>query len=259
MTVDLARLVRLDGRAALVTGASRGIGLAIAEALVTAGAAVCLNARRPEPLKAALECLESQGRVAGVAGSAADEGTVRTAVDRCVHDFGRLDILVNCAATNPQHGPLVQADPAAVAKVWQVNQEGPLRCARVAWDAWMADHGGTILNLASLGGFQVTPMIGAYNVSKAALVHLTRQLAIELAPNVRVNALAPAVVKTDFARVFWENGEEELASQYPLRRLGTPEDVAAAALFLVSDAASWITGQVLILDGGVSLAPRGVL
>jgi NAD(P)-dependent dehydrogenase (short-subunit alcohol dehydrogenase family) len=259
MSVDLTRLTRLDGKAALVTGASRGIGLAIAETLLAAGAAVCLNARKPEPLKAALQRLETQGRVAGVAGSAADEDTARSAVSRCLDDVGRLDILVNCAATNPQHGPLAEADPGAVAKVWQVNQEGPLRCTRLAWTAWMADHGGTILNLASLGGLQVTPMIGAYNVSKAALLHLTRQLALELAPKVRVNAIAPAVVKTDFAKIFWENGDEALASQYPLERLGTPEDVAAAALFLVSDAASWITGQVLILDGGVSLSPRGIL
>jgi NAD(P)-dependent dehydrogenase (short-subunit alcohol dehydrogenase family) len=259
MSIDLARLARLDGKAALITGASRGIGLAIAEALVTAGAAVCLNARKAEPLNAALERLAGHGRAIGVAGSAADEGIAQAAVGRCLDAFGRLDILVNCAATNPQYGPLAEADPTAAAKVWEVNLEGPLRCSRLAWGAWMVDHGGTILNLASLGGLQVTPMIGAYNVSKAALIHLTRQLAIELAPTVRVNAIAPAVVKTDFAKVFWEHGDEALAAQYPLRRLGTPEDVAAAALFLVSDAASWITGQVLILDGGVSLSPRGIL
>ena len=259
MTFDLNDSIRLDGRAALVTGASRGIGLAIVEGLLNAGAAVCLNARKPEPLATAVEQVKCLGPAVGFAGSAADDDVIDGAVTRCLDEFGRLDILVNGAATNPQHGPLAEADRAAVAKVWRVNQEGPLLCAQAAWRAWMAEHGGTILNIASLGGLQVTPMIGAYNVSKAALVHLTRQLALELAPSVRVNALAPAVVKTTFAKVFWENGEEQLAAEYPLRRLGTPEDVAAAAVFLVSDAASWITGQVLILDGGVSIAPKGIL
>lgn len=248
----------LRNKVALITGASRGIGRSIAELYADAGAAVCMTARKPEELDVAVAAVRETGGVAlAYVGSAAVPADIEESVELCVRELGGLDILVNCAATNPQYGPLVEADPESVAKVWQVNQEGPLRCIQAAWRAWMATHGGVVLNVASLGGIRPTPMIGSYTVSKAALVHLTRQLALELAPTVRVNAVAPAVVKTRFARVFWEDNEQEMASKYPLQRLGTPEDVAAAALFLVSDAASWITGQVLILDGGASIVPVG--
>jgi NAD(P)-dependent dehydrogenase (short-subunit alcohol dehydrogenase family) len=248
----------LRGKVALITGASRGIGRSIAELYAAAGAAVCMTARKTEELDRAVAAVQKQGGVAlAYVGSAAVPAHIDESVERCVSELGSLDILVNCAATNPQYGPLVEADPESVAKVWQVNQEGPLRHVQAAWRAWMASHGGVVLNVASLGGICPTPMIGSYTISKAALIHMTRQLALELAPTVRVNAVAPAVVKTRFARVFWEDHEEELAGQYPMARLGTPEDVAGAALFLVSDAASWITGQVLILDGGASTVPVG--
>ena len=167
---------------------------------------------------------------------------------------GGLDILVNNAATNPQFGPLVEADMGAVEKVWSTNLGGPLRFAQAAWAHWMRDHGGVILNVVSLGGIRPGPSIGAYNVSKAALAHLTRQLALELAPGVRVNAVAPALVKTDMARALWEPNEEAMARAHPLGRLGTPDDIASAALFLVSDASSWMTGEVVVIDGGASVS-----
>jgi len=147
----------------------------------------------------------------------------------------------------------VAADIGAVAKTWQTNQEGPLRCIQAAWKATMADKGGVILNVASVGGIKPTPGIGVYNISKAALIHMTRQLAIELAPTVRVNALAPGIIKTSFSRALYEHDEAGVAARQPMARLGTPDDVAAAALFLLSDASSWMTGEVITVDGGGAL------
>jgi NAD(P)-dependent dehydrogenase (short-subunit alcohol dehydrogenase family) len=157
------------------------------------------------------------------------------------------------AATNPAFGPTIEVESRAVRKILEVNLEGPLHLAQAAWRAWMREHGGVVLTIASIGGLRPTPLIGTYNVSKAALVHLTRQLALELAPGVRVNAIAPGLVRTEFARALWEPDEDGVAQRFPLRRIGTGDDVAALALFLASDAASWITGEVYKLDGGQAL------
>jgi NAD(P)-dependent dehydrogenase (short-subunit alcohol dehydrogenase family) len=144
-----------------------------------------------------------------------------------------------------------------VSKIFDANIVGPLRFVRAAWDAWMRDNGGAVLNVVSVGGIRPGPGIGAYNVSKAALIHLTKQLAQELAPTVRVNAIAPALVKTDFARALWEPNEAAAARSHPLARLGVPDDVASGALFLCSDASSWITGETLVVDGGAGVGMRG--
>ena len=165
--------------------------------------------------------------------------------------------MVNNAAINPVFGPLMDADLGAVAKVFDANIVGPLRFVREAWHRYMHDHGGVVLNVVSVGGMRAGPFIGAYNVSKAALIHLTRQLAQELAPDVRVNAIAPALVKTDMARALWEPNEEAMARTHALGRLGMPDDIASGALFLMSEAASWITGEVLVVDGGAGVSARG--
>jgi 3-oxoacyl-[acyl-carrier protein] reductase len=252
--IDPATSLRLDGRVALVTGATRGIGRAIAEAYAAAGASLAVVARKPDELAETEAALAALGApVITVAGSAGDPDVVATAVGRCVAELGGLHILVNNAATNPAFGPMVDLEPRALRKILEVNLEGPLWFAQAAWKAWMREHGGSILNVASTGGLHVTPYIGMYNVSKAALIHLTRQLALELAPGVRVNALAPGLVKTEFARALWEPDEAGIAAMHPLGRIGAPDDIAALALFLVSDSASWVRGEVYRADGGNAL------
>lgn len=250
MNPDLRGLM---GKSAIVTGASRGIGLAIAAGLLDAGVGVCITARDPEALDAARESLQERGEVLAVAGSADDGEHQQEAVAATVARFGRLDLLVNNAATNPVYGPLSAVSPAAVRKILEVNVVAALCWTQAAWSAWMAVNGGAVVNVSSVGGQLAAPGLGAYNTSKAALDHLTRQLALELAPAVRVNAIAPAVVRTRFARALYEEDEPGLAETYPLARLGEPQDVADLAVFLLSEQAGWITGQVLTVDGGLTL------
>ena len=261
--------LRLDGKVALVTGASRGIGLAIATRFAEAGASVMLSSRKAEALEAAVALIAEHGGSADVPGTrpfgstawfvanAGDESQAEACVAATLERFGALDILVNNAATNPHFGPVLDIDESRAAKTVQVNQLGVLAWTRAAWRAAMAEHGGAVVNLSSVGGLQVEGGIGWYNVTKAAVIHLTRQLASELGPKVRVNALAPGLVKTDFAKALWEPAEEAIARRLPLRRLGLPDDIAKAALFLCSDAASWITGDTLVVDGGALAMPSG--
>jgi len=221
---------------------------------VAAGAAVCVLARKPDELEETERAVhELGGTIVTVAGSAGDPEAIEEAVTRCVGELGRLDILVNNAATNPAFGPMIETEPAKVRKVLEVNVEGALLLAQSAWRAWMSEHGGVILNVASVGGLRPSPYIGIYNASKAALVLMTRQLALELGPKVRVNALAPGLVKTHMARALWETDEEGIAARHPMRRIGAPDDIAGAALYLASDTAAWLTGAVLVIDGGLSL------
>lgn len=256
--IDPASVLRIEGRAVLVTGGTRGIGRAIAEACAAAGANVCLVARKPAELEEAGAAISALGaEVVTITGSVGDPEVADTAVQAMLDTFGRCDVVVNNAAINPVFGPLMDADLGAVAKVFDANILAPLRFARAAWHHYMKEHGGVVLNVVSVGGLRPGPFIGAYNVSKAALIHLTRQLAQELAPSVRVNAIAPALVKTDMARALWEPNEEAMARSHALGRLGVPDDIASGALFLVSDASSWMTGEVLVVDGGAGVSSRG--
>jgi NAD(P)-dependent dehydrogenase (short-subunit alcohol dehydrogenase family) len=253
--IDPGSALRFDGKVALVTGGTRGIGRAIAESFAAAGASVCVLARKPDQLAETEASLRALGVPATtLAGSAGDHAALDAAVERCTSELGGLDIVVNNAATNPTFGPMIETEPSAIRKVLEVNVEGALHLAQIAWSAWMSQHGGTVINVASLGGIRPSPFIGIYNASKAALLHMTRQLALELAPGVRVNAVAPGLVKTDFARALWEPDEDAAAKHHPMRRIGVPDDVAGAVLFLASDAAAWITGATLVIDGGMSLA-----
>ncbi len=256
--IDPATALRLDGKAVLVTGGTRGIGRAIAEAAAAAGADMCLVARKPAELDEASGAIEALGaRVLTVVGSVGDADVADTAVQQMIERFGRCDVVVNNAAINPVFAPLMDADLGAVTKVFDANITAPLRFVRAAWHGYMREHGGVVLNVVSVGGFRPGPFIGAYNVSKAALIHLTRQLAQELAPGVRVNAIAPALVKTDMARALWEPNEAAMARSHALGRLGVPDDIASGALFLISDASSWMTGEVLVVDGGAGVYSRG--
>jgi NAD(P)-dependent dehydrogenase (short-subunit alcohol dehydrogenase family) len=248
--------LRLDGKVALVTGASKGIGKAIAAACAEAGASVMLSSRKAEGLEAA--AADMKGEVAWHAANAGRPEEAEAAVDATLERFGRLDILVNNAATNPYMGPAIEIDLGRFDKTIEVNQRGPLVWTQLAWNKWMKENGGSVLNIASIGGLTFGGLIGVYDNTKAALIHLTGHLAKELAPGVRVNAIAPGLVKTDFARALWEPAEELVAQRTPLHRLGVPEDIAAGALFLVSDEASWITGHTLVIDGGALLGAAGI-
>ncbi|MHC0432884.1 SDR family oxidoreductase [Streptomyces sp. O3] len=244
--------VQDSGKAALVTGASRGIGYGIAEALVARGDRVCITGRNEDTLKEAVERLGAD-RVIGVAGKAHDEAHQERAVEQAMAAFGRLDFLVNNAGTNPVFGPIAELDLNVARKVYETNVISALGFAQRTWRAWQSEHGGAIVNIASIAGVSASPFIGAYGMSKAAMVNLTLQLAHEFAPGVRVNAIAPAVVKTKFAQAIYEGREDEAAAAYPLGRLGMPEDIGGAAAFLTSDQSDWITGQTLVVDGGIFL------
>jgi NAD(P)-dependent dehydrogenase (short-subunit alcohol dehydrogenase family) len=247
----------LSGRAALVTGASRGIGFAIAAELLSRGASVTITARKPDELAAAAEQLTGEaaggdaGRVLAVAGNAGHAGAREDAVNRTVEAFGGLGILVNNTGINPTYGSLMDADLDAVRKIFDVNVVAALGYVQLAHRAWMREHGGAVVNVASVAGLRSSGVIAAYGASKAALIRLTEELAWQLGPGVRVNAVAPAVVRTRFATALYAEGEEKVGAAYPLKRLGEPGDVASLVGFLVSDAASWITGETVRVDGGL--------
>ncbi|TJZ58655.1 SDR family oxidoreductase [Streptomyces piniterrae] len=252
MTEQDSALPELSGKVALVTGASRGIGHGIAQALVARGDRVVITGRNEDALKEAVDKLGAD-RVIGVAGKAHDEAHQAVAVERAMETFGRVDYLVNNAGTNPVFGPIADLDLNVARKVFETNVISALGFAQRTWHAWQKENGGAIVNIASIAGISASPFIGAYGMSKAAMVNLTLQLAHEYAPLVRVNSIAPAVVKTKFAAALYENREEEAAAGYPMARLGVPEDIGGAAAFLLSDAAGWITGQNLVVDGGLFL------
>ncbi len=247
--------LRLDGKVALVTGASRGIGAAIAAEYAAAGAKVMLSSRKEDALRDAAAAMSptGDGEVDVFAANAGDPDAAEACVTATVERFGALDILVNNAATNPYMGTMIDIDLPRLDKTYDVNLRGAFVWIQQAWRQAMEQHGGNVVNISSIGGLSVETSIGHYNVTKAALLHLTRSLAKELAPGVRVNAICPGLVKTDMARALWQDHEESVAKMVPLHRLGEPEDIAHAATFLASDASSWVTGTMLVVDGGMLL------
>jgi NAD(P)-dependent dehydrogenase (short-subunit alcohol dehydrogenase family) len=245
--------ISLDGKVALVTGASRGIGRATAALLAASGAKVMLSSRKLDALKEAAGTMVGETDV--FEANAGDAEQAEACVAATLERFGQVDILVNNAATNPYMGPSIDIDLARYDKTFQVNLRGPLVWTQAVWRVWMRDHGGAVVNVASVGGIGIEPSIGIYNTTKAALIYLTRTLAAELAPGVRVNAVAPGLVKTDMARALWEPAEDVLAKRMPLHRLGEPSDIASGVLYLVSDMSSWMTGHTLVIDGGGLVRP----
>lgn len=246
-------MARFTGKTAIITGASRGIGLAIARRLVIEGARVVVTARKQEALDEAVASLGGENAAIGVSGRADDEEHQQEVVRVAIEAFGSLDCLVNNTGINPTHGPLLEIDRGAARKVVDVNCLAALDWTRLAWTQWMGEYGGSVVNVTSVAGIRPAPGVGFYGASKAMLNYLTQELAVELAPRVRVNAVAPAVVKTRFAGALYEGKEAELAASYPMSRLGAPEDISGAVAHLLSDDAAWITGQTIIVDGGLTL------
>jgi NAD(P)-dependent dehydrogenase (short-subunit alcohol dehydrogenase family) len=238
----------LTGKVALVTGASKGIGAAIARIYAEHGASVMLSSRKIEALEATAATIE--GDTAVFAANAGRPEQAQAAVAATITRFGGLDILVNNAAANPYYGPAIDIDLPRFDKIIEVNVRGPLVWTQEAWKQAMSESGGTVINVVSIGGMKFAGPIGIYDMSKAALIHLTKHLASELGPRVRVNALAPGLVKTEFARALWEGGGDEQEWPWPLARLGEPLDIARAALYLASELSSWVTGEVMVVDGG---------
>ena len=239
----------LNGKSALITGGSKGIGKAIAKTFAEAGAKVMITSRKADVCELAAE--EIGHGCVWEAGNVGDPEHMEAAIERSISELGGVDVLVNNAATNPYAGPMIDADLPRWKKTIDVNMTAPFAWTQMVWQKYQQKNGGVILNISSVGGLQTSPMLGVYDITKAALIHMTKQFAAELAPGVRVNAICPGLIKTDFARMLWEGDAGDMvAKQYPLKRLGEVEDIAGAALYLAADTGSWITGQAIVLDGG---------
>ena len=242
--------ITLNGKVALVTGASRGIGKSIAKSFAEAGAKVMLSSRKEDSLRAAASEIDGETDVFAANTGDLDQG--QACIEATMKRFGKIDILVNNAATNPYYGQTLGVDSARFDKTFQVNLKGPLFWSQAVWNASMKINPGVILNIASVGGLRAEQGLGVYNLTKAAIIHLTSQLACELGPT-RVVGIAPGLVKTAFASVLVENFGDKLAAALPTGRLGEPQDIANLALFLCSDLASWITGETYVIDGGAGV------
>jgi len=252
----MADLFDLSGRCVLVTGASRGIGLAIAEELASRGARLVITGRKADPLESAAASLRAKG--AQVDALICHQGEP-DAIDKLFRQLDEQrftpDIAVINAATNPTYGPLLETELAAWQKILEVNLTGAWLTARQAGRRMVAQGKGSLIFMTSLAGLDPFAGLGAYSVSKAGLIALMKTLAKELAPKVRVNAIAPGLIETRFSAALFENQEayERLMAATPLQRHGQPHDVVGAAIFLASDASAYVTGQVLVVDGGVRM------
>jgi NAD(P)-dependent dehydrogenase (short-subunit alcohol dehydrogenase family) len=252
----------LDGQVALITGASLGIGLAIAKAFCGAGAKITISSRKQENLERALgeikaECSISDDDVLIVPAHSGKPDHIENLVKKVLEKFGKIDILVNNAATNPIVSPLHEFPLEAWNKVMEVNLTGCFITSKLVIKSMLERKiEGSIINIATVAGFRAAPILGAYGVSKAGVISLTRTMAYELAPfGIRVNAIAPGLVKTKFSEYLWkgyEKGEYPI-QRIPIGRLGHPNDIVGAALYLASDASSFVTGSVLVVDGGSSI------
>lgn len=253
-------LFDLTGKTAIVTGSSRGIGRAIAERLAEHGAQVVISSRKQDACEAVARRINDtygDGRALAVAASISSKDDLQHLADEAMRAFGKVDVLVCNAASNPYFGPMAGISDAQFRKIldnnvlsnhWLINMLAPQMLER---------GNGSIILISSIGGLKGSPLIGAYNVSKAADFQLARNLAVEFGSrNVRVNCIAPGLVQTDFARALWENPDvlRIATSGTPMRRIGQPDEIAGAAVFLAADAASFVTGQAIVVDGGATIA-----
>ncbi|WP_310569467.1 SDR family oxidoreductase [Gemmatimonas sp.] len=253
-TADAISRLRLDGKVAIVTGGTRGIGLAIATTLARAGAKVAISSRKPEHVDAVVKALRSEGLdVVGIPANMGKAADAHELAARTVEHFDGIDIIVNNAATNPIFGPLQQATDDAFDKIFSVNLKGPLELCRTAHTVMAQRGSGAIVNVASIGGVSPEAGLGLYSVSKAALVSLTKVMAQEWgADGIRANVICPGLIKTRFSQALWQDKDisDQVLGHQPIRRIGEPDDVAGLALFLASDASSYCTGGVYMVDGG---------
>ena len=253
---------RLDGKVALVTGASRGIGRAIAEVLASAGARLVLASRKQEALDSVAQGIRQQGGEAiAVAAHTGDNSAIQHLVEEAVKAYGGVDILVNNAGTNPHFGPLLTSEESHWDKTFDVNVKGYFRMARACVEVMRRRGGGKIINMASIAGKTPLPGMGLYCVTKAAVIMLTEVLAVELAgENIQVNAIAPGFVKTRFSSVLWETPEiyASVVKTIPQGRMADPQEITGIALYLASEASNFTTGATFLIDGG-QLAGRSSL
>lgn len=253
----MSALFDLRGKVAIITGASRGIGQTIAETYAEAGAKVVLSSRKQESLDEAAAAIKAKGGEAlGIAAHNGEKAALQGLVKSAVDAYGKVDILVNNAATNPHFGMMLDAEDSMWQKTFEVNIMGNVWLTQAVVPVMRANGGGKIVNIASINGLRPGRMQGVYSATKAAVINLTQTLAMELAvDNIHVNAIAPGLVKTKFAKAIWENEMilNSILDRTPLRRIGEPEDIAGIALFLASPASNFATGQVFVVDGGVTV------
>lgn len=249
----------LEGKVAIVTGASRGIGESIARTYAGAGAKVALVSRKLEGLTNVADSIrQSGGEALPIAAHMGDQAAVIALVDQTVSAYGGVDIVVNNAGTNPHFGPLMTADESLWDKTLDVNLRGHFRLIRAVVPSMFGRGGGKIINIASIAGITPMPGVGLYGISKAAVIMMTKVLAVELAEhNIQVNAIAPGFVKTKFSQAIWDNEEvnAKIIANTPAGRIASVEELEGLALYLASSASSFLTGQVIVIDGGLTLSP----
>ncbi|WP_296107774.1 SDR family oxidoreductase [uncultured Corynebacterium sp.] len=263
---------------AIVTGGTRGIGHATALQLAASGANVVITGRKPETVVPAAEELQAAareqnpdaGRVIGIAAHVADPEAAKKACAQAVEEFGRLDVLINNAGTNPAFGPVHKQSAEIMAKVFQINTIGPVIWTSAAIEAGLGkaagdgagsasgSPAGAVVNVSSIGALSMEDYIGVYNASKAALLHLTKQMARELAPRIRVNSISPGVVRTKLSEALWKENEDSTSTLIPAGRIGEPEDIADAIAFLAAPTSSWLTGENLVVDGGMLVGNKTI-
>jgi NAD(P)-dependent dehydrogenase (short-subunit alcohol dehydrogenase family) len=248
----------LKNKVALITGSSRGIGKSIAEAMARAGAKVVISSRKAEACEQVAEDIrDTGGEAVAIPCNVSDRGQLQALVDATLKQWGRIDTLVCNAAVNPHFGSSLDISEEAYDKIMSTNVKNVLWLCRAVIPRMAERKDGAVIIVSSIAGFKGSRRLGTYAISKAADMQMTRNLAMEWGhENVRVNGIAPGLVRTDFARALWQDPENHAraVAAYPLGRLGEPEDIAGAAVFLAARAASWITGQTLVVDGGTSAA-----